>query len=225
MTINITPIGGSAVPATTAQLLQIKTDLGLNNVDNTSDALKPVSTAQAAANALKADQLATTNALATKQATLQSGTNLRTVNGQSLLGSTDLAIAGGVPNQTGALATSSTAAPVADTVIAALATKANVGLVTTVALTTHTLIAADLGVELQQQGTAPLTLSIATTAISGIPWVAGKCLAVGSTNTGAVTLTALAGVTIVNIGTKAVVQDDTPLILQMSPTVDRWLVL
>jgi hypothetical protein len=58
-----------------------KTAVGLANVDNTSDVNKPVSTA-------------TATALSGKQATLVSGTNIRTVNGQSLLGSTDLAISG-----------------------------------------------------------------------------------------------------------------------------------
>jgi hypothetical protein len=45
---------------------------GLNNVDNTRDIDKPVSTA-------------TASALAAKQATLVSGLNISTVNGQSLL--------------------------------------------------------------------------------------------------------------------------------------------
>ena len=58
-----------------------KASVGLANVDNTSDVNKPVSTAtQAALNA--------------KQATLVSATNLKTVNGNSLLGSGDLTIAG-----------------------------------------------------------------------------------------------------------------------------------
>ena len=53
---------------------------GLNNVNNTADADKPVSTA-------------TTTALATKQATLVSGVNVSTVNGLSLLSGTPLVIA------------------------------------------------------------------------------------------------------------------------------------
>jgi hypothetical protein len=52
---------------------------GLNNVDNTHDIDKPIST------------LAQT-ALATKQATLVSGVNISTVNGQSLLGGQPLVI-------------------------------------------------------------------------------------------------------------------------------------
>ena len=48
--------------------------VGLGNVNNTSDADKPISTA-------------TQNALDGKQATLVSGTNIKTVNGESLLGS------------------------------------------------------------------------------------------------------------------------------------------
>jgi len=50
-----------------------KSDVGLGNVDNTSDANKPVSTAQA-------------TAIAAKQDTLVSGTNIKTLEGQSLLG-------------------------------------------------------------------------------------------------------------------------------------------
>ena len=50
-----------------------RTNLGLGNVDNTSDSSKPISTA-------------TATALAAKQATLVSGTNIKTINGESLLG-------------------------------------------------------------------------------------------------------------------------------------------
>ena len=60
-----------------------KSDVGLSNVDNTSDASKPISTA-------------TQTALNGKQATLVSGTNIKTVNGSSLLGSGDLSVSGGV---------------------------------------------------------------------------------------------------------------------------------
>lgn len=60
-----------------------KTQVGLANVDNTSDANKPVSTA-------------TQTALNGKQDQLVSGTNIKTVNGSSLLGSGNVAIAGGV---------------------------------------------------------------------------------------------------------------------------------
>lgn len=56
-----------------------KTDVGLGNVDNTSDANKPVSTAQQ-------------TALNLKQNSLVSGTNIKTVNSNTLLGSGDLVI-------------------------------------------------------------------------------------------------------------------------------------
>lgn len=59
-----------------------KSDIGLGNVDNTSDADKPISTA-------------TSTALSGKQATLVSGTNIKTINGTSLLGSGDITISGG----------------------------------------------------------------------------------------------------------------------------------
>lgn len=61
---------------------EIKTAAGLGNVDNTSDANKPVSTAQA-------------TAIALKQNTLVSGSNIKTVNGGSIVGSGDLVVSGG----------------------------------------------------------------------------------------------------------------------------------
>jgi hypothetical protein len=60
-----------------------KSAVGLGNVDNTSDANKPVSTAQATAIALKQD-------------TLVSGTNIKTINSLSILGSGNLVISAAV---------------------------------------------------------------------------------------------------------------------------------
>jgi hypothetical protein len=59
----------------------LKTALSLNNVDNTSDANKPVSSA-------------TQSALDGKQSTLVSGTNIKTINNESLLGSGNITISG-----------------------------------------------------------------------------------------------------------------------------------
>ena len=56
-----------------------KTDVGLSNVDNTSDLSKPISTA-------------TQTALNAKQDTLVSATNIKTVNSTSLLGSGDVTV-------------------------------------------------------------------------------------------------------------------------------------
>jgi len=72
----------SATTTKKITLTQVKTSLALNNVDNTSDANKPVSSAQQ-------------TALDAKQATLVSGTNIKTVNNNSLLGSGNITIAGG----------------------------------------------------------------------------------------------------------------------------------
>lgn len=63
-----------------------KTSVGLGNVDNTSDANKPVSTAQSTAIGLKQD-------------TLVSGTNIKTITGISVLGSGNI-----YPTQTSASA-------------------------------------------------------------------------------------------------------------------------
>ena len=61
----------------------LKTALALNAVDNTSDANKPISSA-------------TQTALDAKQATLVSGTNIKTINSTSILGSGNIAISSAV---------------------------------------------------------------------------------------------------------------------------------
>lgn len=61
-----------------------KSDVGLSNVDNTSDLNKPISTA-------------TQTALNSKQNTLVSGTNIKTINGNTILGSGDLVVGGTTP--------------------------------------------------------------------------------------------------------------------------------
>ena len=82
-------VSGSAPFTRKATLSQLKTgltlvkaDVGLGNVDNTSDTDKPISSA-------------TQTALNAKQATLVSGTNIKTINGQTLLGSGDITTGGG----------------------------------------------------------------------------------------------------------------------------------
>lgn len=71
-----------SVAGKTGSVTLDKSDVSLGNVDNTSDADKPISTA-------------TQTALNAKQATLVSGTNIKTINGDSLLGSGDITISGG----------------------------------------------------------------------------------------------------------------------------------
>jgi len=65
-----------------------KTQVGLANADNTSDANKPVSTA-------------TQTALDAKQATLVSATNIKTINGSTVLGSGNLVVSASAPTGTG----------------------------------------------------------------------------------------------------------------------------
>ena len=65
-----------------------KAMVGLANVDNTSDLSKPISTA-------------TQTAIDAKQSTLVSGTNIKTLNGESLLGGGDLVLSGGGPTLQG----------------------------------------------------------------------------------------------------------------------------
>ncbi|MBK9497427.1 MAG: hypothetical protein IPO08_23475 [Xanthomonadales bacterium] len=76
------PVQSVADLVGTPSAAQVRTALGISNVDNTADMDKPVSTAAQ-------------TALSGKQATLVSGTNIKTVNGQSLLGSGDISISGG----------------------------------------------------------------------------------------------------------------------------------
>ena len=73
----------SATTTKKITLTQVKTSLALNNVDNTSDANKPVSSA-------------TQTALDAKQATLVSGTNIKTINSTSILGSGNISISSAV---------------------------------------------------------------------------------------------------------------------------------
>jgi hypothetical protein len=71
-----------SVASKTGAVTLVKGDVGLGNVDNTADADKPISSA-------------TQTALNAKQATLVSGTNIKTINGDSLLGSGNITISGG----------------------------------------------------------------------------------------------------------------------------------
>lgn len=71
-----------SVASKTGAVTLVKGDVGLGNVDNTADADKPISTA-------------TQTALNAKQATLVSGTNIKTINSTSILGSGDIVISGG----------------------------------------------------------------------------------------------------------------------------------
>lgn len=89
-----------SVAGKTGLVTLVKTDVDLGNVDNTSDADKPVSTATKTALDGKADTTHShaisdvTNLQTTldgKQATLVSGTNIKTINGASLLGSGNIA--------------------------------------------------------------------------------------------------------------------------------------
>jgi hypothetical protein len=88
MIVSVASAWASRTPA------QVKTTLALNNVDNTTDAGKPVSTA-------------TQTALDAKQATLVSATNIKTINGASVLGSGDLTV-GASLTSTSAFATATT---------------------------------------------------------------------------------------------------------------------
>jgi hypothetical protein len=72
-----------SVASKTGAVTLVKGDVGLGNVDNTADADKPVSTA-------------TQTALNAKQDTLVSGTNIKTVNSNSLLGSGNIEISSSV---------------------------------------------------------------------------------------------------------------------------------
>jgi hypothetical protein len=71
-----------SVAGKTGAVTLAKGDVGLGNVDNTADTDKPISSA-------------TQSALNAKQATLVSGTNIKTINGDSLLGSGNITISGG----------------------------------------------------------------------------------------------------------------------------------
>lgn len=71
----------TSVNGKTGAVTLTKSDVGLGNVNNTADANKPISNA-------------TQEALNGKQATLVSGTNIKTVNNESILGSGNIEVAG-----------------------------------------------------------------------------------------------------------------------------------
>lgn len=88
----------------TQEKTNAKTNLGIENINNTSDANKPVSTATQTALDGKAatshthaqsDVTGLVSSLAALQPTLVSGTNIKTINGSSILGSGDLVVGGG----------------------------------------------------------------------------------------------------------------------------------
>ena len=79
--VNIKTIEGQSILGS-GNIDLTKSDVGLSNVDNTSDLSKPISTA-------------TQTALNAKQDTLVSATNIKTINGSSVLGSGDLVVGGG----------------------------------------------------------------------------------------------------------------------------------
>jgi hypothetical protein len=84
--INVSQIKALApvqsVAGKTGSVALAKGDVGLSNVDNTADADKPVSTS-------------TQTALNAKQDTLVSGTSIKTINDESILGSGNITISGG----------------------------------------------------------------------------------------------------------------------------------
>ena len=77
--IYITSGAVDSVAGKTGVVTLVKGDVGLGNVDDTADVNKPISTA-------------TQSALNAKQATLVSGTNIKTINGSSVLGSGDIRV-------------------------------------------------------------------------------------------------------------------------------------
>ncbi len=98
--------GGGAVDSVNGQtgvVVLDKADIGLGSVDNTSDTAKPVSTAT---------QNALNTGLARKQDTLVSGTTIKTINGESLLGT------GNINVQSGSGSEGTTFTPVVDSVSA-----------------------------------------------------------------------------------------------------------
>ena len=96
----------TSVSGKTGAVTLAKGDVGLGNVDNTSDANKPVSTAQQAAlngkentgtaAAAVAAHTAASDPHPQYQVDLVSGTNIKTINGQSILGAGNIEIQGGI---------------------------------------------------------------------------------------------------------------------------------
>lgn len=88
-----------SVNGQTGVVVLTKSDVGLSNADNTSDVNKPISAA-------------TQTALNAKQDTLVSATSIKTINGNSVLGSGDLVISSPVQSVTGTAVTGTSTNPV-----------------------------------------------------------------------------------------------------------------
>ena len=87
-TVNGSPVGGAvtSVAGKTGDVILVKGDVGLGNVDNTADANKPVSTAQQAAiNALKPTAWTTVTAAASWEGQSTDPVQVRTINGSGQL--------------------------------------------------------------------------------------------------------------------------------------------
>lgn len=91
------------------------------------------------------------------------------------------------------------------------------------------LLSTDIGKQLNNASASNYAITIRTNAVEtgagNAGWTAGNVFAISRTGTGTISITAGAGVTVNNIGTKVAAQNDTPLVVQMSPVADTWNIL
>lgn len=149
----------TSVAGRTGAVSLAKGDVGLGSADNTADSAKPVSTQQQTALDAKSATSHTHAADATKQDVLVSGTNIRSVNGSSLLGSSNLTIAADLPG-------------------GATQTITNEGLATTGA-PTSAVVGADTVLTFNASGTFTPPLGVANVRVLVVAGGAGGGVGVG----------------------------------------------
>lgn len=157
----------------------LKTALALNNVDNTTDANKPISSA-------------TQTELDAKQATLVSGTNIKTINSTSILGSGNIAISSAVAwgGITGTLSTQTD-------LQTALDTKTNKLITTNRQTASYTLVAGDADKLVEMNVATANNLTVPASVFS-----AGTQILLAQYGAGQTTIVAGSGVTIRSNGAK-----------------------
>ena len=177
----------SATTTKKITLTQVKTSLALNNVDNTSDANKPVSSAQQ-------------TALDAKQATLVSATNIKTIEGQSLLGSGNIDLAKGDVGLGNVDNTSDANKPVSTATQTALDAKTNKLVVTNRQTASYTLVIGDADklVEINNASANNLTVPLN----SSVAFSTGTQILLAQYGAGQTTIVATSGVTIRSNGAK-----------------------
>lgn len=176
-----------SVASKTGAVTLVKGDVGLGNVDNTSDANKPISTA-------------TQTALNAKQDSLVSGTNIKTLEGQSLLGSGNIDLSKSDVGLSNVDNTSDANKPISTATQTALDTKTAKLITTNRQTASYTLVLSDADklVEMNVGSANNLTIPLN----SSVAFPIGTQILLAQYGAGQTTIVATSGVTVRSNGGK-----------------------